>query len=160
MWKRAASVIAIVVMLGTTGTARAQDADTSDLSSPDTMSVSIAGCWQGTVFNTAFCPSQNCLFTLFFTLKGKSISKHGSTYDIVYDTRAPLMNVISGKSSSAKLFPIKFHGVAFKGCSIHFEANLISPTKMDGNFHFSGPCTEQQYTTGDFSVNFLGTTCP
>jgi hypothetical protein len=160
MWKRVASVIAITAMLCGIGTARAQDADTSDLSSPDTMSVSIAGCWQGIVFNTAFCSSQMCLFTLFFTQKGSSISKHGSTYDIEYDQRAPLMNVISGKSSSAKQFPVKFHGVAFKGCKIHFEANFLTPTKMTGKFQFSGPCTEQQYTNGEFTVNFLGATCP
>jgi hypothetical protein len=160
MLKRTAATVAIIAMLCVVGIARAQDADTSDINSPDTKAPpSVAGCWQGTVFNTAFCTS-SCLFTLFFTQKGKSISKHGSTYDIEYDERAALTGVMSGSSSSRKTFPVKFHGVAFKGCSIHFLGNLVSSTMMDGNFHFSGPCTEHQFTTGDFSVNFLGATCP
>lgn len=160
MWKRTAATVAIIAMLFAGGIARAQDADTPEIGSSANMKpVSVAGCWQGTVFNTAFCTS-SCLFTLFFTQKGKSISKHGSTYDIEYDQRAALTGVVSGSSSARKSFPVKFHGKAFQGCSIHFNGNPVSSTLMDGNFHFSGPCTEQQFTTGDFSVNFLGATCP
>jgi hypothetical protein len=132
-----------------------------DISSPDSKKpVSVKGCWQGTVFNTAFC-SSSCLFTLVLAQKGKSISKHGSTYDIEYDQRAAMNNVVSGSSSARKSFPVKFHGpTGIKGCTIHFRGNLVSSTLMDGNFNFSGPCTEQQFTTGSFSVDFLGPTCP
>lgn len=160
MWKRTTAAVAVIAMLFAVGSARAQDADTSEIGIPDTTQpVSVAGCWQGTVFNTAFCTT-SCLFTVFFTQKGKSISKHGSTYDIEYDQRAALTGVMSGSSSARKTFPVKFHGKAFKGCTIHFNGNPVSSTKMDGNFHFSGPCTEHQFTTGDFSVDFLGATCP
>ena len=160
MLKRAAATVTVIAILCAVGSARAQDADTSDISSSaNGKPVSVAGCWQGNVFNTAFCTS-SCLFTVFFTQKGKSISKHGSTYDIEYDQRAPINGVVSGSSSARKSFPVKFHGKAFPGCSIHFNGNPVSSTMMDGNFHFSGPCTEQQFTTGDFSVNFLGATCP
>lgn len=160
MLKRTASAIAIVAMFLVVGTARAQDSDLSDIDGLDThKSASVAGCWQGNVFNTAFCSSE-CLFTLFFTQKGSSISKHGSTYEIDYDERAPIMNMMSGKSSAAKTFPVKFHGVAFGSCKIHFLGNLVDSTHMDGNFRFSGPCTDQQFASGDFSVTFLGSTCP
>jgi hypothetical protein len=160
MLKRATLVVALAAVMCAFGGARAQDADLAEDNQPDAKPVSVAGCWQGTVFNTAFC-STDCLLTLVFAQKGKSISKHGSTYDIAYTGRAPLMGVLSGSTAVRRTFPIQFHGpVAIKGCTIHFFANDPMAGLMDGNFHYSGPCTEQQLTSGDFSVKFLGPTCP
>jgi hypothetical protein len=160
MLKRVGILIAIAVFVCTVGSARAQEDSAGVASQPEMgQPISVAGCWQGTVFNTAFC-STDCLFTLFFKQKGASINKKGSTFAIDYTGTTPVMGAIHGSSRSSMSFPVKFHGVAFKGCSIHFAANLPSPGMMTGNFQYSGPCTENQFTSGDFDAKFLGATCP
>ncbi len=158
MLKRAMFFITIVALSCAVQSARAQVEAGLDNTAPEAKKpVLVRGCWQGTVFNTASC-SGDCPLTLVFAQKGKSISKHGSTYDIQYDMRPELTNVISGKTASGKS-PIKFHGAAFKGCEIQFVGDFPQPGLMDGNFHFSGSCNEDQLK-GDFSATFVAASCP
>src|SRR5260370_7886474 len=105
MLKRATLVIALAAVMCAFGGARAQNADIAEDSQPDAKPVSVAGCWQGTVFNTAFC-STDCLLTLVFAQKGKSISKHGSTYDIEFTGTPPFTCLLSASSSTRTTFTL------------------------------------------------------
>jgi|HubBroStandDraft_3_1064219.scaffolds.fasta_scaffold3144830_1 hypothetical protein len=58
-------------------------------------------------FGVGVRQDSDCLLTLVFAQKGKSISKHGSTYDIEYTGRASLTRVVSPSPySQIRMLPL------------------------------------------------------
>jgi hypothetical protein len=150
----ASGLLATVLILAHPGFALAQDANDADVSEqPEVTVPNISGCWQGNAFSNA---QGNSGILFVFVQKKNKINKKGSTVGLQGGT------TVQGKiAGSVKSTQFTFRGRVANGCNITGIGFLQSDGTYDGNYHYTGKCSEHGFTTGDFSeVTFLGATCP
>ena len=154
-----AGLLATVMFVTHPGFAFAQDANDGDadvMEQPDAMVVNLAGCWQGTAFNDS---QGNTSILLFFKQKKNKILKSGSTFDL--ESAVHVNGAISGKVKGTQFkFKGPVTGTGF-ACHINGTGSLQNDGTLTGGYRYSGPCFDNQFTSGSFSkVMFLGATCP
>lgn len=153
-----AGLLATVLFVTHPGFAFAQDVsdDEADVVEEPDIVPNLSGCWQGNAFNDS---QGNTSILFFFQQKKNKIQKKGSTFDL--QSAVHVNGPISGKVTATQFtFKGPVTGTGFS-CHIKGTGFFQPDNTLTGNYRYSGPCFDNQFTSGSFSkVTFLGATCP
>jgi hypothetical protein len=154
-----AGLLAAVLLVSRAGFTFAQDVSDGDanmVEQPDSMVPDLSGCWQGNAFNDS---QGNTSILFFFKQKKNKIQKKGSTFDLegAVHVNGPISGTVKATQFTFK-GPVTGTGFA---CHIKGTGFFQTDNTLTGNYRYSGPCFDNQFTSGSFSkVKFLGATCP